>query len=71
MNWNDRGWVKEGYKADIAVIDMANIKTPTSISNPHAYSHGVQYLLVNGEPVLDNGQWTGKLSGLVIKLRKP
>lgn len=71
MNWDDRGWVKEGYKADIAVIDMANIKTPTSISNPHAYSQGVQYLLINGELVLDNGQWTGKLSGQAIKLKKP
>jgi N-acyl-D-aspartate/D-glutamate deacylase len=71
MNWDDRGWIKEGYKADIAVIDMANIKTPTSISNPHAYSQGVQYLLINGGLALDNGQWTGRLSGQVIKLKKP
>jgi N-acyl-D-aspartate/D-glutamate deacylase len=70
MNWNDRGWIKNGYKADIAVIDLNNIKTRTSISNPHAYSEGVKYLLINGELVLDGGKWTGKLPGAVIKLKK-
>jgi len=70
MNWDDRGWIKNGYKADIAVIDLNNIKIRTSISNPHAYSEGVKYLLINGELVLDGGKWTGKLPGKVIKLKK-
>ncbi len=70
MNWDDRGWVKNGYKADIVVLDLNNIKTGTSISNPHVYSKGVKYLLINGEVVLDGGKWTGKLPGKVIKLKK-
>lgn len=70
MNWDDRGWIKEGYKADIVVLDLNNIKTETSISNPHVYSSGVEYLLINGELVLDKGEWTGKLPGQVIKLKK-
>lgn len=70
MNWNDRGWIKEGYKADIAVIDMKNIKTPTSISNPHQYSEGVKYLLINGQLILENGDWNGNLPGEIIKLKK-
>ncbi len=70
MNWDDRGWIKNGYKADIVVLDLNNIKTKTSISNPHAYSEGIRYLLVNGELVLDRGKWTGKLPGKVIKLKK-
>ncbi|UCC39118.1 MAG: D-aminoacylase [Candidatus Aminicenantes bacterium] len=70
MNWNDRGWIKKGYKADIAVFDPKNIKIKTSISNPHAYSEGVKYLLINGELVLDGGKHTGKLPGKVIKLKK-
>ncbi len=71
MNWDDRGWIKEGYKADIVVLDLENIRIRTSISNPHAYSEGVKYLLVNGELVLDDGEWTEKLTGQVIRLKKP
>lgn len=70
MNWDDRGWIKEGYKADIVVLDLENIKTRTSISNPHVYSEGVKYLLINGELVLNNGQWTEELPGEVIKLKE-
>lgn len=68
MNWNDRGLIKEGYKADIVVFDLNNIKTPTSISNPQQYSDGVRYLLINGTVVLDRGKYTGELPGVVIPL---
>jgi N-acyl-D-aspartate/D-glutamate deacylase len=70
MNWNDRGWIKEGYKADIVVFDLNNIKIKTSISNPHQYSEGVKYLLINGDIVLDKGKWHGKLPGRILKLKK-
>ena len=70
MNWEDRGWIKEGYKADIVVLDLKNIKTETSISNPHVYSTGVKYLLINGKFALDKWKWTGKLPGEVIKLKE-
>ena len=70
MGWNDRGMIKEGYKADIAVIDLNGIKTPSSIHNPHRYSEGVSYLLINAEIVIDGGKWTGALPGEIIKLKK-
>jgi len=62
--------IEEGYKADIALIDLNGIKTPTSIHNPHRYSEGVSYLLVNGETVIDGCEWTGALPGEIIKLKK-
>ena len=70
MNWDDRGWIKEGYKADLVVFDTKNIKIRTSISNPHQYSEGVNYLLVNGKVVIDKGKSTEELPGKVIKLKK-
>jgi len=70
MGWDDRGWIKEGYKADIVVFDLNNIKIRTSISNPHQYSEGVKYLLINGKIVLDNGEYTGALPGKILKLKK-
>ena len=69
MNWNDRGWIKEGYVADIAIIDIDNIETGSSIHNPHVYSKGVKYLLINGELAIDNEKYTGKLPGKIIKNR--
>lgn len=70
MNWDDRGWIKEGYKADIVVLDLNNIKTETSISNPHKYSEGVNYLLINGQIVLDKGKWNRIFPGKVLKLKE-
>lgn len=71
MDWEDRGWIKEGYKADIAIFDLQNIKIRTSISNPHQFSEGVDYLLINGELVLNKGQWTGRLPGRVLSPNTP
>lgn len=70
MNWDDRGWIKEGYKADIVIFDLDGIRIRTSISNPHAFSQGVRYLFINGELVLDNGSYNKKLPGEIILLKK-
>ena len=68
MDWDDRGWIKEGYKADLIVFDLKGIKTPTSISNPQQKCKGVKYVLVNGMFVIDNEKFTGELPGQIIKL---
>jgi len=70
MNWDDRGWLKEGYKADIVILDLKNIKIKTSVSNPHQYSEGIKYLLINGKVVLFEGKWNGNLPGKILKLKK-
>ncbi len=71
MNWNDRGWIREGYKADVVVFDPENIQIKTTISNPHQYSEGVEFLFINGELVLENGGYTGRLPGKVLLLKNP
>ena len=68
MNWKTRGWIREGYKADIVIFDLKNLKTPSSISNPHLYSEGVIYLLVNGELVIEEGKFTGSFPGRIITI---
>jgi N-acyl-D-aspartate/D-glutamate deacylase len=70
MNWETRGWIKEGYTADIVVFDLNNIQIKTSISNPHQYSEGVKYLLINGELVIDDSEYNGGLAGEVLRLKK-
>jgi N-acyl-D-amino-acid deacylase len=66
MNWSDRGRIAEGCAADVVVFDLMKISVPSSISSPHQFSQGVRHLLINGEIVLDNGIWTGKLAGRVL-----
>lgn len=70
MNWKHRGWMKEGYIADITILDLNKIKTDASLQNPHQYCEGVMYLLVNGKLVIDEGRWNGNLPGQIIKLKK-
>ncbi len=69
MNWSDRGWIKEGYKADIGLLDLQHIEILASLSNPHQYSRGVRYLLINGVPVIEEGRYNGKLPGKILRLK--
>jgi len=66
MNWPDRGRIAEGCAADIVALDLKKLAVPSTISNPHQFSRGVQYLLINGQIVLDNGNYTGRLAGQVL-----
>ncbi|MBN2408944.1 MAG: amidohydrolase family protein [Candidatus Aminicenantes bacterium] len=68
MRWNDRGRIARGCAADIVVLDLKNIETPSSISRPHQYSRGVRYLFINGELAIDEGRYTGALPGRVLKI---
>ena len=70
MNWKDRGRIKEGCAADIAVLDLKNVQVPATLQNPHQYAKGVVYLLVNGQVTIDRGAWNGTLSGQVIRLKR-
>ena len=70
MNLNDRGWIKEGCKADINVIDLDNIKIRATVANASRYCEGVKYLMINGKLVIDVGKWNGTLAGHVLKLKK-
>jgi N-acyl-D-aspartate/D-glutamate deacylase len=70
MNWKDRGWIKEGYAADVVVLDPANIRTPASLTSPHQYSEGVKYLIINGKLAIDRGRWNGSLPGRVLRRKK-
>ena len=70
MGFSDRGWIKQGYKADINVIDLENINIKATVSNPHQYCEGIQYMIINGKLVIEKGQWNGTLAGEVLKLKK-
>lgn len=53
-----------------AVLDLDHLELRSLISDPHQYSRGVKHLLIDGEPVIDKEQYTGKLPGQVLKLKR-
>ena len=67
INIKDRGLLKEGYWADIAVFDPNTVADKATFVEPHQYPVGIPYVVVNGQVVLDNGKHTGALPGQVIR----
>ncbi len=63
----DRGQLKPGYFADIAIFDPANIQDHATYAEPHQYSTGVHHVLVNGVPVLLDGEHTGRTPGQFVR----
>lgn len=62
----DRGLVRPGFYADLAVFDLARLRDRATYENPHQYSEGTIHVLVNGEFALRDGKPTGTLAGRPI-----
>ncbi len=62
----DRGYIKEGLKADIAIIDLDNFRPVADFQNPTELATGVTDMLINGRLVITNSNLTGTLPGEVI-----
>jgi len=63
----DRGVVKQGMWADLVVFDPATVHDVATYADPNRLAVGMQYVLVNGVPVIDAGKPTGKLPGKVLR----
>jgi N-acyl-D-amino-acid deacylase len=63
----DRGVLKSGMWADIVIFDPATIRDLATFDNPNQLSEGMEYVLVNGVPVIDQGKMTGALPGKVLR----
>ncbi|HTW58696.1 MAG TPA: D-aminoacylase [Terriglobales bacterium] len=67
MRLTDRGVLKAGMWADITIFDPATIHDRATFDNPNQLSVGMEYVLVNGVPVIDQGKMTGNLPGKVLR----
>jgi len=67
MRFTDRGVLKQGMAADIVVFDPATITDIATFEQPNQLSQGMEYVLVNGVPVIEEGKMTGKLPGKVLR----
>ncbi len=67
MRMADRGVLKQGMWADIVVFDSAIIRDRATFENPNQLSDGMEFVLVNGVPVIENGRMTNALPGKVLR----
>jgi N-acyl-D-amino-acid deacylase len=66
LGLNKRGVIEKGNYADIVIFDKDEIADRATYLKPKVYPVGIDYVLVNGKVVVDHGEHTGVLSGMVL-----
>ena len=67
LGLTERGVLKQGLWADITIFDPEQIHDVATFENPNQLSVGMQYVLVNGVPVIAGGKATQALPGKVLR----
>jgi dihydroorotase/N-acyl-D-amino-acid deacylase len=67
MRLTDRGVLKQGMWADMVIFDPGTVHDIATFDDPNRLSEGMEYVLVNGVPVIENGKMTGALPGKVLR----
>jgi dihydroorotase/N-acyl-D-amino-acid deacylase len=62
----DRGVLRVGLKADIAIFDPATVRDLATFERPHQYAEGVTQVIVNGQLVFEDGKMTAARPGRVL-----
>ncbi|OFW27703.1 MAG: N-acyl-D-amino-acid deacylase [Acidobacteria bacterium RIFCSPLOWO2_02_FULL_65_29] len=62
----DRGVLREGMRADMAVFDPETVRDRATFEQPHQYAEGVSLVIVNGEVVFENGTMTAARPGRIL-----
>ena len=67
----DRGYLREGYIADITILDPDRYRDRATYEQPHLYTEGVRYVLVNGTFAVREGKTTGAMAGVPVTRPQP
>ena len=67
LGLQDRGVLRDGMNADITVFDPNSVRAPATRTEPKQFPIGIEYVIVNGIPVIDGGQHTGALPGRAVR----
>ena len=67
FSFHDRGIVRPGFAADLVLFDPAIVADKATFEDPHQYSVGFDYVIVNGVAVVAEGEMTDERSGQFVK----
>lgn len=67
LGLRDRGLVREGYAADLVVLDPDTIRDTATFEEPRQQADGIAWVLVNGTPVIEDGVRTDALPGRALR----
>lgn len=70
MGLPDRGVIRAGAVADVVVFDLARLRDVATYDDPHHYSEGMVYVVVNGKLAIDDEEFTDVMSGVVLDKRE-
>jgi N-acyl-D-amino-acid deacylase len=65
----DRGLIRPGQVADLVLFDPSSIRDAATFSDPHQYSVGIEWVMVGGQMVWQEGKDTGAVAGQVLRAR--
>jgi N-acyl-D-amino-acid deacylase len=62
----DRGLIREGFAADLVILDDQTVVDKATFQNPHQYPEGIDTVIVNGQVVINEDQHTGARPGKIL-----
>lgn len=69
MNIKKRGYIKEGYFADLVLFNKDSVSDRGTFTDPEQYPDGIEYVIVNGTVELEHGTENGLRAGKVLRRR--
>jgi N-acyl-D-amino-acid deacylase len=69
LGLRDRGLLRPGYAADLAIFDPVTVRDEATYQDPHRHPTGIPYVIVNGQVVIDGGRMRALPAGQVLTRR--
>ena len=62
-----RGLIREGYFADLTIFHPGKVSDKSTFTEPHQYSEGIEYVIVNGKITVSDGTHNGTTNGRILR----
>jgi N-acyl-D-amino-acid deacylase len=67
LGLRDRGLIRDGLVADLVVLDPARVRSTATYEEPRSFPEGIDWVIVDGEPVVAEGSHTGARPGRTLR----